>query len=149
MKTVEKLWLAFSITILAAMVATPALVAAQITTQNTPPTYTTGNTSPTYTTGNSVGSIQNPLNVSSVCSLLKVLLNIALLLGMPIAILFIVYAGFKLVLARGNPTELSKARNNLLWTFVGIFIFVGVWTFVNILATTLGSLGVTIWGDCR
>jgi hypothetical protein len=52
------------------------------------------------------GTLCNPLGVSSFCGLVKVLLDAALVIGIPIAVLFIVYAGFKFVMAQGNPEEL-------------------------------------------
>ena len=157
---IKKLWVALSISVFAAMALTPAIVAAQTyTTGNASPTYTTGNaspkytagnSSPNYTSGNSVGSLSNPLGkVTGICQLLKIVLNVAILTGVPIGMFFIVFAGFKLIMARGNSEALIRARNNLMWTFIGLAIFLGVWFFVNLLANTLGALGVQILGDCR
>lgn len=162
----KKLWLALSLTAFAALAVAPALAAAQVITTGNSGTVTTGNSFPvtsgnsgTVTTGNSapnsVGGLQNPLSdgqghsITGICQLMKVLLNIAILMGVPIAMLFIAYAGLKLVLARGNPGALAAARMNLMWTFIGIAIFLGVWFFVELLANTLGALGVQILGDCR
>jgi hypothetical protein len=156
MRTLYKLWVALSITAFAAMALTPMLASAdafgvvQVQNGNTSPQVQNGNYNPQVQNGNSVGGLSNPLGqVTGICQLLKIVLNIALLLGVPIAMFFIVFAGFKLVLARGNPEELKRARLNLVWTLAGIAIFIGVWTFVTILANTLGALGVQILGDCR
>src|SRR5579862_732453 len=56
-------------------------------------------------------TVQNPLAANSFCGLVKNLLQAALAIGIPIAVLFIVYAGFKFVLAQGNPEKLKEARN--------------------------------------
>jgi hypothetical protein len=125
-------------------------------TSGTGPSQTTGlgtsqttGVGPSQTTGQ-VGGLSNPLGqVTGLCQLLKIVLNIAILVGVPIGMFFIVFAGFKLVLARGNSEALIRARNNLMWTFIGLAIFLGVWFFVNLLANTLGALGVQILGDCR
>ena len=71
--------------------------------------------------------LQNPLTVNSICGLIQKLLSIVLSVGMPIAALFLAYAGFKFVLAKGNATALIKARDNLMYVFLGIFIFMAAW----------------------
>lgn len=57
------------------------------------------------------------------------------------AVLFIVYAGFKFVLARGKPEELKKARDNFLWTIIGIAIFLGAWLLASVIKNTVNQLG--------
>jgi hypothetical protein len=120
-----------------------------------PPSQTTG-FPPSQTTGmppsQTVGGIQNPLSgsgINGICGLLKALVNVMILFGVPIAMLFVVFAGFKLVFARGRPDELKKARLNLVYVLAGIAIVVGVWAVVTVLANTLGALGVQVLGDCR
>ncbi len=93
-------------------------------------------------------SLQNPLNVDSFPALIEKILQAAIAIGVPISILFIVYAGFKLVWAQGNPTELQKARSNLMYTLVGIGIFVGAAILVSIIVTTLCQVGVEGIGSC-
>ena len=54
--------------------------------------------------------------------------------------LFIVWAGFKFVLARGNSTALQEARKNLMYTLIGIGIFLGAWLIAMVIANTVNSL---------
>lgn len=173
MRQFQQLWLALSITALAAIVVTPVVVGAQFSsnssdfsnnsiqssnnstqTSNNSTSFSNNSTSfsnnSTQTSNNSVGGVTNPLGqVTGICQLLKIVLNIAMLIGAPIGMLYVVYAGFRLVAARGNYEALNAAKRNLMWTLVGIAIFIGVWSFVQLLANTLGSLGVAILGDCR
>jgi len=65
-----------------------------------------------------------------------------MIIGIPIAVLFIVWAGFKFVLAQGNPGELTEARSNFLHVIIGIGIFVGASLIASIIVNTLGALGV-------
>jgi hypothetical protein len=88
-------------------------------------------------------TVSNPLGVSSFCGLIKALLTGAIQIGIPIAVLFIVYAGFKFVLARGNAEKLKEARQNFLWTIIGIAIFLAAWLLANVIANTVNSLGST------
>lgn len=62
-------------------------------------------------------------------------------IGIPIAVLFIVWAGFKFVLARGNAGKLDEARKNLMYTLIGIGIFLGAWLIATVIANTVNSLG--------
>ncbi len=66
-------------------------------------------------------TVQNPLGgINSFCGLIKAILTAVIQIGIPIAVLFIVYAGFKFVLARGNPAALQQAREGLMYTLTGL-----------------------------
>lgn len=157
----KKLWIVLTISAFAALALAPAFAVAQSQTFGGSSSQTVGGgSSQTFGGGSSqtvgggssqtVGGLQNPLGkVTGICQLLKILLNIGILTGIPIAMLFVVLAGFKFILARGNPALLERARMNLYWTLIGIAIFIGIWFLVQVLANTLGALGVQILGDCR
>ena len=92
--------------------------------------------------GNTVQTVQNPLGgINSFCGLIKALLGAVIQIGIPIAVLFIVFAGFKFVLARGNAGKLEEARKNLMYTLIGIGIFLGAWLIAVVIANTVNSLG--------
>jgi hypothetical protein len=96
--------------------------------------------------GTSVGpagqyEVKNPLGVGSFCGLIKALLRAVIAIGIPIAVLFIVYAGFKFVIAQGKPDKLREARQNLMYTFIGIAIFLGAWLLAMVIANTVNELG--------
>jgi hypothetical protein len=84
--------------------------------------------------------LTNPLSVSSICGLIKKVLGAILALGIPIAMLFLVYAGFLFVIARGSPTGLQKAKDNLLHVVMGIGIFLGAWFLGQIIANTINAV---------
>lgn len=86
-------------------------------------------------------TVLNPLGSNSFCGLVKGLLTAAIQIGIPIAVLFIVYAGFKFVLARGSPEKLKEARQNFMWTIIGIAIFLGAWLLASVVANTVNALG--------
>ena len=95
------------------------------------------------TTGQAQYTVDNPLGPqgSSFCGLIKALLSAAIQIGIPVAVLFIVYAGFLFVLARGAPEKLKEARKNLMWTLIGIAIFLGAWLLVSVITNTVKQLG--------
>ena len=63
---------------------------------------------------------------------------------MPIAavgvVLFIIYAGFKFVMAQGKPTEIEKAKQTLLWSLIGAGILLGAAGISKVVETTVKSL---------
>ncbi len=89
-------------------------------------------------------TLQNPLKFDSFCQIVGLLINAAVVIGIPIAILFIVWAGFKFILARGSAAELTEARTNLWNTLIGVAIFVGASVIAGVIINTLANLGVNI-----
>lgn len=135
--------------VVAVLLSAPLLVGAQGSTGGglSPGGSTGGGLSPGGSTGGNnafsgPNALQNPLAVDSICGLIALLLKAAIAIGIPIAVLFIVYAGFKFVVARGSPGELSEARANFVATLIGIAIFIGASLIANVIIATLGQLGV-------
>lgn len=108
-----------------------------------------------YSTSGTGGSVSllNPINFPSLCQLLQEILRILLAFGVPIAVLFLVYAGFLFVKARGNPKELIHARANFKYVILGILLFLGAWMLGQIIASTVNALGAGTGapgiGSCR
>ena len=110
------------------------------------PTLSTGaisNPSGTGAVSNPSGfgfRFENPLKVSTICGLIQKLLTAILVLGTPVAVLAMVYAGFMFVLARGNAEKLVKAQKNLLYVLMGIAIFFGSWVLGQVIANTINTI---------
>lgn len=135
----------------AALVLMPLLVGAAQTSGPTGGFQTGGPTGgfqtsgPTGQTGGFQGySVDNPLKFGSFCQLLKGILAAIVAVGIPVAILFLVWVGFKFILARGDTTALAEARRNFLYTVIGIAIFLGAWVIAQIIAATVQQFGITI-----
>ncbi len=95
-----------------------------------------------------VSTIQNPLKVANFCQLIKLVLQAILVIGVPIAVVFLVIVGFKFIIARGNPGELDKAKADFLHTVIGIAIFIGAWAIAKLIAATLVALGASSINQC-
>ena len=106
------------------------------------------NSSSNTDNGCTPGTLCNPLKFNTVCGLVTGLLDAVMIIGIPIAVLFIVWAGFKFVLAQGNPGELTEARSNFLNVIIGIGIFVGASLIAAIIINTLKELGVSGISSC-
>jgi hypothetical protein len=96
---------------------------------------------PTSRSCNSFIGFCNPLSVDTICQALKLFLSALLALAVPVAVLFLVYAGFLFVWARGSKDGLVHARRNFFYTVIGIAIFMGAWVLGQIIANTLNQLG--------
>src|SRR3989339_1134812 len=83
----------------------------------------------------------NPLESESFTSLMESISQLAVEIGIPIAALFIIYSGLKLVTARGNEEAIKKAKEGLLWAIIGSGILIGAWTIMKILQSAVESLG--------
>lgn len=85
--------------------------------------------------------IQNPLNkdFSDLPSLINGLVDLALRLGTIIAVLALVWVGFKFIIAQGDPGEIAKAKQALQWVIIGIAILFGAKLITEIIKGTLSN----------
>ena len=87
------------------------------------------------------GTICNPIpSITSLPNLIQTILTGVLKIGLPIVALALVYCGFLFVKARGNPEELNKAKEALLWTIVGAAILLGSWALAQMINATVLAL---------
>lgn len=87
--------------------------------------------------------LSNPLgNIDSFNELISALLDAAFIIGLPIAVLFIVLSGARFVFARGNSGKLNEARTSFFYTVVGIGVFFGAWTLAKIIESTIRAIGI-------
>ena len=88
------------------------------------------------------GYLPNPLCVSSVNDILYLAVDIATYIGVILAVLFLIYAGFKYIAAQGNSVKITEAHHFLLAVVIGIAILIGASAIVNVIKNTLTSAGV-------
>ena len=67
----------------------------------------------------------NPLAANSIQGLLVSLLEVVIVIAVPIIVLFIIYAGFMYVTARGNPTKIQNATRALTYALIGGILIIG------------------------
>jgi len=71
-------------------------------------------------------TLENPLNgINSIEGLLVALLNIIMVLMVPVIVFFIIYAGFKYVMAQGNAREVEEATRALTYAIIGGVLILG------------------------
>lgn len=116
----------------ALLIFVPALVFSQPGGTNT--------TNPT----NIGGTIPNPFNCTGNCTIIDLITAILRNIIMPIAAVgvtfWIIYAGFGFLSAQGNPTKISAARENLLWSLIGAGILLGAVGISAVVQNTVRAL---------
>jgi hypothetical protein len=94
-------------------------------------------------------TIPNPFNcgdstgATTGCTLLTLLTAILTGIVLPIAsvaaVMYVIWAGFKYIQAKGNPAEIQKAHQNLLWALIGVGVVLGATGIAAVLQTTVQS----------
>ena len=85
-------------------------------------------------------TIDNPLSADSLFCFLKDTLDIFLTIGIIIAVLFMVYAGFLFVTARGDTAQLTTAKKAFLGAVFGTAIIMGVWVIAQAIVGTVNAI---------
>ena len=85
-------------------------------------------------------TIDNPLSADTLFCFLKDVLDVFLTVGIIIAVLFMVYAGFLFVTARGNETQLGTAKKAFLGAVIGTAIIMGVWVIAQAIVGTVNAI---------
>ena len=93
-------------------------------------------------TNTTAGKLPNPLTTDSVQGVLYLIADIGTYIGVIVAVLAIIYVGFKFVVAQGNPEKISEAKMFLLYVVIGVAILIGARAIIDIIKNTLTSAGV-------
>ena len=85
-------------------------------------------------------SLTNPLQSSSIEEFILKIIDILLVFAIPIIVLFIMYAGFLYVTARGDEGKIKTAHSALTWSIVGGVIILGAKLILEVVKNTVTSL---------
>ncbi len=78
------------------------------------------------TTTTTKRSFNNPLGVDSFQELIKIIGDKLLIIAIPIAVIFIIWAGIRFVVSKGEKGEIDAAKKMLWYTIIGLaVIFIG------------------------
>ncbi len=101
-------------------------------------TVTAPSSRDTITTG---GSSLNPLVADDFCELVMALYDVGRKFFIAVATVFVAYAGLSFVFAMGKPERLVRAKSQIFWIGVGIFVFFAAFSLALIGLNTLAELG--------
>jgi len=84
-------------------------------------------------------TLQSKIAPTSIEGLLLAILNIFVIIATPIIVLFIIYAGFLYVTARGNADQVGKATRALTYAIIGGVIVIGAVAISQVVANVVGA----------
>lgn len=87
--------------------------------------------------GGGSGCLENPLKSDSILEFIEKIIDVLLIFAVPIIVLFIMYAGFLFVTARGSEDQIKKAKHALLWAVVGGVIVLGAKLIISVIKGTI------------
>ncbi len=85
------------------------------------------------------GELTNPLQSKSIQDFLLKIIDVILVFALPIIILYIMYAGYLFVTARGDTGQIETARTALLWAVVGGVIALGAKVIIGVIQGTVAA----------
>jgi|ERR1035437_583486 hypothetical protein len=86
--------------------------------------------------------LPNPIKAGSIQDLIYLIVSIVTYIGMILAILALIWVGFKFVAAQGNSEKLTEARRQFMYVVIGVAILIGAAAITDVVKTTLTSAGV-------
>ncbi|MBI4120989.1 MAG: hypothetical protein HY457_01915 [Parcubacteria group bacterium] len=97
---------------------------------------------PTYFAEAQTRRLENPLrsDISTLPQLVEAILEIVVLIGTPVAALFIIYSGFLFVTARGDETRLKTAKKAFYGAVIGTALLLGAWVLAQAIGATIQEI---------
>jgi hypothetical protein len=89
---------------------------------------------------------ENPIKyggITTIPELLLALVDLVFLIGVPIIVICIIYAGFLFVSAGDNESQIAKAKMVFMWTVIGALVLLGAKAIAMAIQETVLSLGAT------
>ena len=84
-------------------------------------------------------TINNPLPDITLMGFFISILEILLVFAVPLIVFFIIFAGFKYVMAQGKPEEIKTASRALLYAIIGGLIILGAWIILAVIEGTVAA----------
>ena len=100
----------------------------------------TGSTNPSGGSAPINFGLQNPLKAQSLNCFVSDILKLVVNLGSIVCAFFIIYAGYLFVSARGNETQLTKAKSAFFAAIIGTALLLGSWVIAKVIVGTIGDV---------
>lgn len=86
--------------------------------------------------------LESPLNanISTIPQFIEGFLRAIVIIALPLITVFIVYAGFKYIAARGNSSKISEAHENFKWVVIGAILILSAWILATLIGGTVSQL---------
>ena len=87
--------------------------------------------------------LPNPLGEESVPKLIGRVISAALSVVGSLALLMFVYGGFLWLTSRGDPKQVGKGKDTIMWATLGLAIIFGAYVLVNTIIDAVATGGVS------
>lgn len=84
--------------------------------------------------------IDNPASFTTIEQLIIAVLGVVVTIAVPIIVLFIIYAGFLYVTARGNQEQLRQATRAITYAIIGALLVLGAVALAGVIENLILSL---------
>ncbi len=85
--------------------------------------------------------LQNPVQAyPTIAKFIEGTLQAIVYIALPVIGFFIVYSGFLFISARGNESQIKKARENFVAVIIGAALILGAWVLATLIAGTVSQL---------
>jgi len=84
--------------------------------------------------------LQNPLKFPNIEKFIEGLLQAVVIIALPIITVFIVWAGFLYISARGNAGQIERAHQNFKWVLIGTILILSAWVLATLIGGTVRQL---------
>lgn len=85
-------------------------------------------------------TLENPLRFASIEKFIEGALQAMVMIALPIISVFIIWAGFMFIMARGNQSKLSDAKKNLVYVLIGATLILSAWVLATLIGGTVTQL---------
>lgn len=89
--------------------------------------------------GGTTGGIPNPIGTDSFTKLLEKIIGYLILIGAPILAIMVIYGGFFILTAGGNPEKFKTGKDVILYAVIGYIIILVSWGIIYIIGEILGA----------
>lgn len=103
------------------------------------PTNPGGTQTPVNSGGSGGLTLNNPLGDQDLVGFLQALLDVIMIFAVPLIVFMIIYAGFKYVMAQGNPGKVSEANKAIMYALVGGVLILGAWVILEVIQGTVDA----------
>jgi hypothetical protein len=76
-------------------------------------------------------SFENLITATSTKQIVDKIADFIAYIGFPAAIIALIYAGIRLLLAQGNEQKVQAAKRTLIWTVIGVTIIISTYVIIN------------------
>ncbi|MDO8523218.1 MAG: hypothetical protein Q7S12_02970 [bacterium] len=86
-------------------------------------------------------AFENPIAFDSFGQVVLAIANILIKIGVPLAAIFLIYAGFLFVSSRGDEQQLKSAKDIFWYTIIGTAIIVGAYAIASAVVNFAQNIG--------